>query len=126
MPGVLELPPGCEEALGSVDWHDNRQLGEADFNASATAAFDQLCLLPPRDQDFDGFGDRCDLCKFDYDPENTPFVDINNRVWPKKGAVCNGAYALDKRCAVDMTDTEGETTESGSESGSSEGATTGG
>jgi thrombospondin type 3 repeat protein len=124
MPGVLELPPGCEDALGSLDWRDNRRLTEADFEASASAAFDRICTLPPRDQDFDGLGDRCDLCIFDYDPENTAYVDANNRVWPKSGAACNGAYALDARCAVDMTDTLG-TSESGSESGS-DGASSGG
>ena len=127
MPGVLTLPPGCDEALGSLDWRDNRRLGPADFEASVPAAWDRMCLLPPRDQDFDGYGDRCDLCPFDYDPENAPYVDINNRVWPKAGAACNGAYALDNRCKADMTDTDGESSSSGSgDAGTSEGASTGG
>ncbi|HWB80998.1 MAG TPA: thrombospondin type 3 repeat-containing protein [Nannocystaceae bacterium] len=127
MPGVLTLPSGCEEALGALDWRDNRELVQADFAASASAAWDRMCLLPPRDQDFDGLGDRCDLCRFDYDPKNAAFVDINNRVWPKSGAVCNGAYALDKRCAADGTDTDGESTsESGSESGTDSASSSGG
>jgi Thrombospondin type 3 repeat len=115
MPGVLELPPGCDAALGELDWHDNPPLTEDDLDHSLTALWDRMCLLPPLDQDFDGYGDRCDLCKFDFDPENAQFVDINSRVWPDAGAVCSGPYALDKRCEADMTDTDGEA--SGSESG---------
>ncbi len=124
MPGVLTLPPGCDAALGELDWRDNLPLGESDFAGDTDALWDRMCLLAPRDQDFDGLGDRCDLCPFDYDPENAAYVDSNSRVWPKAGAVCNGVYALDKRCKADMTDTDGS--ESGSGSGTDTGASDGG
>jgi hypothetical protein len=117
MPGVLTLPAGCDEALGGLDWRDNPPLEQDDVGSPA-ALWDRMCLLPPLDQDFDGYGDRCDLCKFDYDPENAPFVDINSRVWPEAGAVCNGAYTLDKACKADAADTDGEASGSG-DSGSS-------
>ncbi len=108
-PGVLVPAPGCEAALDGIDPASLRPLGIADVG-SIDALWDRMCLLPTRDQDFDGFGDRCDLCAFDYDPENEAYTDANNRLWPKYGAVCSGPYSLETRCAVDMTDTDGEST----------------
>jgi hypothetical protein len=106
---VLVPAPGCEAALDGIDPASLRPLGIADVG-SIDALWDRMCLLPTRDQDFDGFGDRCDLCAFDYDPENEAYTDANNRLWPKYGAVCSGPYSLETRCAVDMTDTDGEST----------------
>jgi hypothetical protein len=120
-PGVLVPAAGCEAALGGQDPAALRPLSLADAG-SLEALWDRMCLLPTRDQDFDGVGDRCDLCSFDFDPENTAYTDANNRLWPKAGAVCNGPYSLETRCAVDMTDTEGDSTGdtgAGSSSGTS-------
>ena len=50
------------------------------------------CLLPPTDQDFDGIGDLCDKCRFDYDPDNLEYTDDDGKHWPEFGHYCFGAY----------------------------------
>jgi hypothetical protein len=100
LPGVLTPPPGCEEALTTAGYTamDNPRLGPEDV-PSLDALWNTMCLLPQFDQDYDGYGDKCDLCPFDFDPENTEYVDANGRVWPRDGAYCNGDYDIENRCA---------------------------
>jgi hypothetical protein len=115
-PGILTVPPGCEEALeaAGLTAEENVKLGLEDVGT-----FDELwgniCFLPQTDQDFDGYGDLCDFCKFQYDPDNTPYVDENGRAWPSYGKYCNGDYAPDVLCETqDPTDTEADSGTGGS------------
>jgi Thrombospondin type 3 repeat len=132
-PGVLTPPPGCEAVLGDVDPRENPKLSEADFEGDLLALWDNICFLPQFDQDYDGLGDKCDLCEFDFDPENLPFIDANGRVWPNDGKFCNGDYSIDNKPACleeDPEPTGGETEGTGGETTGGEttggGATTGG
>ena len=93
-PGVLSPPPGCEQALGGMSPLDNPRLSVEDFGGDLVALWDRMCLLPQRDQDFDGIGDLCDLCLFAFDPSNQPYVDDNGMLWENDGAFCNGDYPL--------------------------------
>jgi len=88
-PGVLTLPPGCDEALGGAD---NPPLTPDDVGGDLVALWDSLCFLPPIDQDFDGLGDRCDLCEYAFDPANEPYVDDEGMLWEDDGHVCHGPY----------------------------------
>jgi hypothetical protein len=90
-PGVLELPPGCEDALALAGVAEATRL-DLDAVASPEALWDRLCLLPQWDQDYDALGDSCDLCRYAFDPTNAPYVDDNGMTWPNDGAYCNGAY----------------------------------
>ncbi len=98
-PGILTPPAGCEEVLAGTDPRDNRKLSDADFDGDLEALWDNMCFLPQFDQDYDGLGDRCDLCEFDFDPENLPYIDANGRVWPMDGKFCNGDYKIDNKPA---------------------------
>ncbi|MEM9458396.1 MAG: thrombospondin type 3 repeat-containing protein [Myxococcota bacterium] len=114
-PGVLQLPPGCEQALAEAGLsgpEDNGPVDIEELGGDRDALWGMLCLLPPRDQDHDGVGDACDLCEFAWDPENLPYVDANGRVWPKDGALCNGEYAPARVCADDIDDGSAGTGES--------------
>jgi hypothetical protein len=122
LPGILDPPPGCDEllmtaGLTAAEHTKENRLGAAD-TSSLDALWNKMCLLPQFDQDFDGYGDPCDLCKFDFDPENTEYVDANGRVWPKDGAYCNGDYDIETKCAAQDT---GDSSGSGSESGGTAG-----
>jgi Thrombospondin type 3 repeat len=93
-PGLVELPPGCEEALAAAGVDEATALSPADVGGlDALGAY--LCLLPPWDQDFDGLGDACDLCPFAFDPTNAPYVSPEGMVFPNDGAYCNGEYSCE-------------------------------
>jgi hypothetical protein len=96
-PGILTTAAGCDEALEGLDPRENRKLTPDDFEGDLEALWDNMCFLPQFDQDYDGLGDRCDLCQFDFDPENLPYIDANGRVWPTDGKFCNGEYDIDNK-----------------------------
>lgn len=95
-PGVFDLPPGCEEALTA----------SADGKAHAMKAchverpsdlWDYFCVLPARDQDFDGVPDDCDLCPhYTWDPGQEPYVDDQMMEYPNYGKWCRGDYDPEK------------------------------
>ena len=69
-----------------------------------------MCFLPQWDQDFDGIGDKCDLCQFAFDPFNEPYVDQNTgKLWDTIGRFCAGAYAPDAICAAKEPEAETST-----------------
>jgi hypothetical protein len=131
-PGVLVLPPGCDEALadaGLLGPEDNPSLRIDEVGGDLAALWGYQCFLPPRDQDHDGLGDICDLCEFTWDPENLQYVDSTGRLWPMEGAYCNGAYAPDLVCAeVDGEDGTGTGTSGQADgtTGTGDGTGTGG
>lgn len=88
------MPPGCDEALAAAGVTEAQALGPADVGG-LDALWNHVCLLPSLDQDFDGIPGMCDLCRFAFDPENTPYVDAEGREWPNDGAYCNGEYSCD-------------------------------
>ncbi len=128
IPGMLELPAGCDEALaeaGLAGPEENPRLGLNDVDGDLDRLWDFLCLLPQHDQDFDGVGDACDLCPYAFDPENVPYIDANNKVWPKAGKYCNGDYSPDNTCAMEVVETETDlgTDSEASDGGGSSGST---
>jgi hypothetical protein len=99
LPGVLTLPAGCDAALASAGYTavDNPLLSDGGV-PSLDALWNRMCHLPQFDQDFDGIGDDCDLCPFDFDPENLEYIDDDGKVSPNDGRYCNGDYSLDATC----------------------------
>jgi hypothetical protein len=92
LPGVVELPLGCEEALAEAGVSEATALTLADVGGDALALWTKACLLPPLDYDFDGIGDDCDLCPFAFDPFNEPYVDDEGALWTTIGEFCAGDY----------------------------------
>jgi hypothetical protein len=88
-PGVLTLPPGCSGPSEPLDIASVED---------PVIYWSYYCEMPQWDQDFDGIGDTCDFCPFAFDPDNTPYVDAEGRVWPLDGKYCNGDYSLDAIC----------------------------
>ncbi len=114
-PGVLTPPAGCEDALGGADPRDTPKLTVDDFDGDLNALWSNMCFLPQFDQDYDGLGDQCDLCEFDFDPENQPYIDANGRVWPNDGRFCNGEFSVDNKPACQEDDMPEPTAGSGGE-----------
>ena len=128
LPGILELPPGCEEALAAAG--KCAPMGEDDPNCLPENAnqrltllevpdenelWGKMCFLPQWDQDFDGFPDRCDLCPYAFDPFNTPYVDeVTGKLWDNIGKYCAGPYAPDTLCAAEEPE---DTTDTGTDGG---------
>jgi len=130
-PGMVNLPPGCEEALITAGYDPANkvyatrlQLSDVD---SEEALWANRCTLPQFDQDYDGIGDVCDLCPFAFDPDNEPYVNENGRLFPEAGKYCNGTYAIDQIQAALETaqpmcyEEEGNATETDTDGGSSTG-----
>lgn len=76
--GIVKLPDGCTEAGQPLT------LDSPGIDGDATQLYKFACTLPQRDQDFDGYGDECDLCPFAFDPSNSLYKDANNKVWPSQ------------------------------------------
>ena len=117
LPGIVDLPAGCDGAGEPLT------LESAMINGNADELYKYMCTLPQYDQDFDGIGDTCDLCKFAFDPDNELFKDQNNKVWPSNGKYCSGEWnpevapRLFSQCgdvSEDMGGTGGDTDTGGS------------
>jgi len=129
LPGVLSLAPGCQEALDSAGLCDpytdpgctfdtaNRTLSLGDY-PDADELWGKLCFLPQWDQDYDGIGDACDLCKFQFDPFNEPYVDPSTgKLYADRGRFCFGDYAPDAICAAEDASGGGDTGDTGTDGG---------
>jgi len=96
-PGVVTLPSGCEAALAEAGISAEDNLGTNALDMAGNP-YDQACLMPQVDQDFDGLGDVCDLCPFAFDPGNEPFISVEGQLFPNDGRYCNGEYDIGLQC----------------------------
>jgi hypothetical protein len=121
LPGMLELPPGCQEALddAGLTGETNPRYTIVDFDGDHIEMWDHMCFLPQWDQDFDGIGDACDLCGFAFDPNNEPYVAPNGKVWKMHGKYCSGDYDIEVLCSGEDEEGTGDTgeTDTGDETG---------
>lgn len=101
-PGVGVLPAGCDGVGQPLT------LESDGINGSSDELHKFACLLPQFDQDFDGVGDKCDLCEYAFDPNNEFYKDENNKVWPNYGKFCKGQYDPEKEQST-CEDVSGET-----------------
>ena len=103
-PGVVTLPPGCDEALtaAGITAEENVRLTLEDVGNDPVELWSKMCFEPQWDQDFDGVGDKgtsLDLCPFFYDPDNRPFIDESGVIKLSVGAVCAPSFIDDTlRC----------------------------
>lgn len=134
IPGMTSLPPGCYDALiaagkdpESKEYAERLTPESEGINGDFTALWSNICFLPQWDQDFDGIGDACDLCKFDFDPDNESFVNAAGKYFPNSGKYCNGEYApgSNANICLDEEEQSGET-ETGGTGGEGETDTTDG
>lgn len=132
MPGVIDLPPGCVEALEAAgqnpDGSENDRLGADDYGGDLVAMWDDICFMPQWDQDFDGIGDACELkpsCEFAFDPNAEPYVDPNGKVWKDNGKYCSGEYDIENVCSAQDPDDGGETGDETGDTGGETGGETG-
>ncbi|PCC69121.1 Thrombospondin type 3 repeat-containing protein [Nannocystis exedens] len=100
-PGVLELPPGCEEALAHSEDGKAHKMKACHVDAP-TDLWQYLCLMPAWDHEFDGVPDGCDLCPYAYDPSNAIYVDAEMKEWPNFGKYCQGDYSADNLDPANM------------------------
>ncbi|EDM81247.1 hypothetical protein PPSIR1_40225 [Plesiocystis pacifica SIR-1] len=135
VPGMVNLPEGCQEALDAAGLCDPGKDPNCPDDPDSTASnrrlrlddvpdpdqlWDKMCWLPQWDQDFDGLGDTCDLCPFAFDPFNETFTsEATGVVIDNVGKYCAGEYSPDALCA-DQADDEAET-ETGTEGDTTEG-----
>jgi hypothetical protein len=122
--GVLNLPPGCEQALADAGKCDPMDPDCAPQNANRRLTLDDIanphelwgnmCLLPQWDQDFDGLGDACDLCPYQFDPTNAFYIDpVTKKQYEDRGRYCYGEYSPDELCKDEEMEADPDTTETG-------------
>ena len=125
--GVLVLPDGCEDALADAGISsplENPRITPGDVNQDLAELWSYQCFLPQWDQDYDGLGDKCDLCRFSFDPENRPYQNENGRLFPGDGFYCNGFFDVANAPWCGAEEEPGET--EGETEGETDGEDTGG
>lgn len=90
-PGVLNLPDGCDGPGMPLNLNSTGVDGVT-IGGDANKLYQYMCTMPQFDQDFDGVGDKCDLCPYAFDPDNSLYKDANNKVWPSYGKYCRGVW----------------------------------
>lgn len=90
-PGVLNLPDGCDGPGMPLNLNSTGVDGVT-IGGDANKLYQYMCTMPQFDQDFDGVGDKCDLCPYAFDQDNSLYKDENNKVWPSYGKYCRGVW----------------------------------